>query len=84
MPKISIAEAQYRNIPKLSLQSILFNKHSFTKKKAVDWLKRHGYHYNTSRLTTNFIRFRQIPDIDQAEYFTKKITPSIDFVFQRY
>jgi hypothetical protein len=71
-------------IPEHSLQTILMDRFKYTKKNATDWLKHHGYEYRDHRIEGLHRRFRQIPPIEGAHYYSKKITPDIVLVFQEY
>lgn len=84
MPSISKTEAKQKGIPKKTLQTILFNDKVYNVNTSKQWLKNHNYSNAYWRRTTNQIRFMQTPDIRNASYYSKKITPDITFVFQEY
>ena len=84
MPSITITEAKNKGIPKKTLQTILFDLDTFNVTTAKAWLKKHNYANAYWRKTTNQVRFMQTPDIRNATYYSKKITPDITFVFQEY
>ena len=83
MPVISKSEARKKGIPKKTLQTIEIPK-TFTLKQSRDWLKKNNYAWHYHRLTTNFRRFMQTPDIDNAKYYSKKLNDGIVLVFQEY
>jgi hypothetical protein len=67
------------------IQSILFNKHIYTKKQALDFLKHHGYNHNKIDITPNFYRFRQIDpeylqNLGYMRVINKKIAQGIEFI----
>ena len=98
MPSITITDAVRKGIPRTTLtivdrfsanfvgllQTILLDRRYFTLRTAKKWLKDHNYANSYYRTTKNEYRFSQTPDIRNAGYFSKKITPSIILVFQRY
>lgn len=84
MPIITKLEAKKKGIPKRTLQTILFNDNVYNVTLAKAWLKKHNYSNAYWRRTINQIRFMQTPDIKDAKYYSKKITPDITFVFQEY
>lgn len=84
MPTITKLEAKKKRIPKRTLQTILFNDSVYNVTSAKAWLKKHSYSNAYWRRTTNQLRFMQTPDIKDAKYYSKKITPDITFVFQEY
>ena len=81
---LSKSEAKKNGIPKKTVQTILFFKKDFTLKEARDWLKKHGELYQNYRLEGQHRRFQQTPPIIGANYYSKKITPQITFIFQEY
>jgi hypothetical protein len=84
MPLISKSKARQMGIPKKSLQTVLFNKSAFDVRTAKAWLRKHNMVNSYWRKTANQIRFMNVPDIKDASFFAKKITPDITFVFQEY
>lgn len=56
------------------VQSILFDKNTFTKKQAINWLKKHNKKYNLDETDNNY-RFRQ----EDPELFDKKTFKTIQF-----
>lgn len=84
MPTITKIEAKKKGIPKKTLQTILFDSKEFNVMSAKAWLKKHNYANAYWRRTANQIRFMQTPDIKDATYYSKSITPSITLVFQQY
>ena len=83
MPSISKIQAEELGYPKHNLQTILINK-SISKKDAEKWLKDHGYKYNYYRIAGEHRRFMQHNPIIGAHYYSKKISPLVDLVFQEY
>lgn len=67
----------------MSVQSILLDKSKFSKKRAISWVKKHGFRPNTSTAnfeTTRKYRFRQMTPRKTYRYRTKEITPGIELV----
>ncbi len=64
------------------LQTILFNKNSWTKTKAKKWLIKHNYHYGLDE-KVNFLRYRQIDPSEfvRSSFRTKKLSNGIEMVF---
>lgn len=83
MPEVSISQAKKLKIPKHSLQTILISK-QISKKDAIKWLKENNLRYDYYRTTINNMRFMQINPIEGANFYTKKINPYINFVYQEY
>ena len=85
MPTITQKEAKELGYKKgrYMIQTILINK-AISKAHCIQWLKDNGYKYNDYRVAGNNKRFLQTFPIEGAKYFTKKISPQIDFVFQHY
>lgn len=63
------------------LQTILVPKRIFTKRKAIAWLKKHGYKHNKIRETTNFYRFRQSKADKNGLYSTFILPNFIEMVY---
>lgn len=84
MPTLTKLEAKKKGIPKRTLQTILFDLDAFNVTTAKAWLKKHNYANAYWRKTANQVRFMQTPDIKDAKYYSKKITPNITLVFQEY
>ena len=80
MPKITQKEAKELGYKKgrYMIQTILITK-TISKAHCIKWLK-----YNDYRIAGEHRRFLQTFPIEGAKYFTKKISPQIDFVFQHY
>lgn len=85
MPLITKSQARklYPSVDH-NLQTILFSKDLYTLKQARDWLKQHGYLYQNHRNTKNERRFVQAYDVKDAEFYAKKITDGIVFIFQKW
>lgn len=68
-------------MPHSYIQSILFNKTSFDKKKAEQWIKKHNFiPIKELHETNKYLRYRlQIPN-KKHFYVTKKITEYITFI----
>lgn len=83
MPTIFEPQAERLGYPhnKYFIQTILINKR-LTKREAIKWLKEHGFKYDDYRTERNFHRFMQTYPVHGALYFTKRITPDIQLVFQ--
>lgn len=84
MPTISKSKALQLGIPKKSLQTILFNKIDWNVPSAKKWLKEHNYINNGWRRTKNEIRFIQVNPIEDATYYSKKLSDGIILVYQQY
>lgn len=63
-------------------QSIIFDKHMFTKAQAIYWLTKNNYKHHKIDITNNFYRFRQRPPVT-GNYYSKYITPGILFIFEQ-
>jgi hypothetical protein len=64
------------------VQSILFRKNCYTKKNAINWLKKHGYKYSKIDETDNFYRARQFPPRKYKKFKTLTPTPGIRLIIQ--
>jgi len=84
MPVITKSEARKKGIPLSTLQTIQVPKDTFTLKQAREWLKKNGYAYHYHRLTSNYRRFMQTPDIKDASYYAKTLPNGIILTFQKY
>jgi hypothetical protein len=75
---------QRRHTPKgtSKVQSILFRKNYYTKKNAINWLKKHGYKYSKIDETDNFYRARQFPPRKYKKFKTLTPTPGIRLIIQ--
>lgn len=58
-----------------TVQSIIFEKGTWTKKRAKEWLKKHDYKHGKVDTTENFYRYRQI----DPKKFNKKSFRTIVF-----
>lgn len=68
---------------KHEVQSIIFKKNAFTKEKAEDWIREHGYKNNGVDEKVKTLRYRQIqPNQSKYKYRVKKLTPEIEFILQ--
>jgi hypothetical protein len=84
IPYVTQTEAKRMKIPRNGIQTILIPRSKYSLEKARDWLHDHGYHYGSHRTTPHFYRFWQENPVINAEYYTKRITNGIEFVFQKY
>jgi len=84
MVVISYYQARLKKYPvnKFFIQTILFDK-SISLSDARKWLRDNDLKYNDYRKTINHRRFMQTNPVKNAVYFTKKITPLIQLVFQK-
>jgi hypothetical protein len=63
------------------IQSVIFDKHKWTSKRAIDWLLKHNYQpIKVVHETKNFYRFRLRPPRKNAQYFTKNLGNGIELV----
>jgi hypothetical protein len=62
------------------VQSVLINKHKYTPKQAIKWLKENGFKFYKIDETENFYRFRQVNPVGFKYYRIKKITDDIELV----
>lgn len=84
MPTISVIDAILNDYTSPNIQTILFDLNKWSKKKAIEWLNKHGYIHKYHRLTTNQRRFMQHNPVQGAEYYSKRLPDGIVLVFQRY
>ena len=84
MPTISIDEAYNRGYVFPNVQTILFPKESFNRKKSSKWLKEHGYTAKYYRTTKNFIRRMQHNPVENAKYYTIQLPKNIQLVYQYF
>lgn len=64
-----------------TLQSILFDKHKFSKDEAQEWMKRNDKPMHKIDITDKHIRFRQAPPKRGAKYYMKHIDDGVEFIF---
>jgi len=62
------------------VQSVIFSKPEWTKRKAVNWLKKHDFTGLEVDEKPNTLRFRQLEPSDKYSYATKSIGNNIEFV----
>ena len=62
------------------IHAILFNKHKLSFIQCLNYLKRHGYHPYKIHETQNFYRFIINPKELFKSFFTKRITPNIEYI----
>jgi nucleoside phosphorylase len=85
MPKISASEARKAGVPETTLQTVLFDKDSWTMSKAVSWLKKHELIHSHHRETTNQHRYWQVPVVDGARFWSERDDKNgLTLVFQDY
>lgn len=84
MPTITKSEATKKGIPKKTIQTIELPKDKFNLRTAKKWLKDHNYANAYYRTTDNYYRFMQTPDINNANYYSKKLPNDVIIVFQNY
>ncbi len=71
-----------------NIQSVIFDKKIYDKKRAERWLKRNGFrtsYYNKSPYTqtTNFLRYRQFTPSKYPNYYTINKTKGIKYIMGR-
>lgn len=64
------------------LHTVLVPKSKFTKAKAIEYIKKH-YHYRTVRDQENFWRFRQVPPLPKAIYYTQTLSNGVEVIFMK-
>jgi hypothetical protein len=62
------------------IQSLMFNRRTWSPGMIIDWCDANGYGHSKMRLTRNFIRVRQMPPIPGASYHTIKLGHDIEAV----
>ena len=62
------------------VQSVVFDKDSWTKRKAINWLKKHGYEGLECDEKENTLRFRQFEPNKKYSYITKSIGKNIELI----
>lgn len=63
------------------VQSILFNKLYFTKRKAIEWLEDNEFVPLKIHETDKFYRFRMLEPKKGSRYRVKKFNKGIEFIF---
>ncbi len=86
MPTITRDEAIRRNYPvnHWFVQTILLSDAIFTKTRAKNWLKSHGYKFGDFRRTRNFHRFMQTNPVRHSRYYTEIPQLGVEVVYQRF
>lgn len=69
----------------MHIQSIIIPKSNFTKKKAYEWIKLHGFKTEFGNkkgpdITKNFFRFRQRAPSKKYHYYVKALSNGIKLV----
>jgi len=62
------------------VQSVIFDKDSWTVKKAIKWLKKHNFEGLDVDEKSDTLRFRQVEPSNKNSYATKSIGKDIEFV----
>jgi hypothetical protein len=62
------------------VQSVLFDKSHWTKRKAINWLKKHNYTGLECHETENKLRFRQLEPSKKYKYITQEIPNNIELI----
>ena len=83
MPKISILEAKQLNIPQMSIQAVLISN-KLLLNDAKLWLKDHLFKHKFYEKSKNYNIFRQLPDIENAKFYEKKLSNEIILRYQVY
>lgn len=65
---------------KTIVQSITFNKNKWTKRKAINWLKKHNFTGIECDETENTLRFRQTEPNENYNYITKQLPNEINII----
>jgi len=63
------------------IQSVLFSKRYWTVDRAKKWLREHKKLYGKMHTTKDHYRFRQTDPKKYKSFATKKVTPSIMFIY---
>jgi hypothetical protein len=95
MPTITKKQAKELGYPKnkLILHTVLISNtgrvpdgslKKITMREMKKWLKENNYKSDNHRLTANFHRFLQTEAIEGATYKTKKLSPYLELIFQKY
>ena len=63
----------------MRIQSIVFNKRIWTKRKAINWLNKHNYKTDADD-SPNWLRFRQLPPNNRKKYISLYISDGLFFV----
>jgi hypothetical protein len=84
MHTISKAEAIKRGYSYPNIQTILFSKDTFDRKKSTKWMKEHGYPAKYYRTTKNFIRRMIHSPVENAKYYTIQLPKNIQLVYQYF
>ena len=68
----------------VNVQAVIFKKESFTKRRADEWLKRHGYkRIKPFHETINYLRARlRVPNEDKYDYRMIKYNDDIKAVLE--
>jgi hypothetical protein len=86
MPTITRSVAIQNGYPtnRWFVQTILIDKHAYTRTQAKQWLQTHAYYHSNKRTTTNYWRYMQTNPVQGAIYFTDVVYPGIEIVYQRF
>ena len=67
----------------MSIQAVLFKKNEWTKNKAQEWLKKHGYNSISNRTTNEYFRYRILsPNYTKYIYRIQHNKSGPDFIMQ--
>lgn len=65
------------------IQSIIFDKHRWSKNMARLWIKQHMFKEIKIDETANFYRFRQVTPVKGAQFWMEKDAHGVEFVMMR-
>lgn len=65
------------------IQSVTFDKGTFSKRKAKDWMKRYGLHPIKEHELVNTIRYRQHTPDKSAKYTTVEVRPGVQLTLMK-
>ena len=66
------------------LQTILINKHKFTRNQAKVWLKNNGFYHKYFREAANYFRAMQTNPVFGGQYITIRANRYIELVYQKF
>jgi hypothetical protein len=64
------------------LQSIIIPKSKFTKREAIDWIRKHNHHIYKIDITDKFYRFRQREPRAHGKYYTVSLPNGIEMLYE--
>lgn len=83
MPIISKTEARKQRIPSGRVHTILVPR-TISRRQANEWLKEHNFRHSDHRVTANFHRFNQLPEVRNATYSTITLPNNYQLVLQYF